>query len=75
MLFAASLALVAAIAMAPLLIVLGRHNARGRRDSAMALYRAQLREVERDAAEGRLVDREKAAAKLEIERRLLSESE
>ncbi len=75
MLFAASLALVAAIAMAPLLIVLGHHNVRGRRDSAMALYRAQLREIERDAAEGRLVDREKAAARIEIERRLLSESE
>jgi cytochrome c-type biogenesis protein CcmH len=61
--------------MAPLLIVLGRHAARGRRDSAMALYRAQLRELERDSAEGRLDERERTAARLEIERRLLAEAE
>ena len=75
MLFVASLVVVAAIAMAPLLIVLGRRAVLGRRDSAMALYRAQLREIERDASEGRLVDRERAAARLEIERRLLAEAE
>lgn len=74
MLFAASLALVAAIAMVPLLLALGRGAVRGRRDSALALYRAQLREIERDAGEGRLGDVERAAAKLEIERRLLAEA-
>ncbi len=72
MLFAASLVVVAAIVMAPLLIVLGRNAARGRRDSAMALYRAQLRELERDTAEGRLEGPERTAARLEIERRLLA---
>jgi cytochrome c-type biogenesis protein CcmH len=75
MLFAASLAVVAAIVMVPLLLVLGRGTARGRRDSALALYRAQLRELERDSAEGRLGEREHAAAKLEIERRLLAEAQ
>jgi cytochrome c-type biogenesis protein CcmH len=74
MLFAASLALVAALAMVPLLLVLGRGAVRGRQDSALALYRAQLRELERDEAEGRLGEAEHAAAKLEIERRLLSEA-
>ncbi len=74
MLFAASLVVVAALAMVPLLLVLGRGAVRGRQDSALALYRAQLRELERDEAEGRLGGAEHAAAKLEIERRLLAEA-
>lgn len=71
---AVSLVIVAAIAMAPLFIVLGRRTARGRGESATALYRAQLRELERDAAEGKLAAPEKAAARLEVERRLLAEA-
>lgn len=72
---AVALVIVAAIAMAPLFIVLGRRSARGRRESAEALYRAQLRDLERDAADGKLAAPEKAAAKLEVERRLLTEAE
>jgi cytochrome c-type biogenesis protein CcmH len=50
----------------------GNSAARGRRDSAMALHRAQLDELQRDLAEGRIAESEFAGAKLEIERRLLS---
>lgn len=45
---------------------------RGAREAALELYRAQLREVERDHAEGRLADAEFAGAQLEIQRRMLA---
>ncbi|MCB8879101.1 c-type cytochrome biogenesis protein CcmI [Acidisoma cellulosilytica] len=44
----------------------------GRRESALALYRAQLKDVAEDGARGRFQPREQAEAKLEIERRLLA---
>ena len=45
---------------------------RGRRESALALYRAQLSDVAEDGARGRFQPREQAEARLEIERRLLA---
>ena len=45
--------------------------ARGRREAALALHRAQLAELDRDLAEGRLADAEHAGALLEVQRRLL----
>ena len=48
---------------------------RGRRDAALALHRAQLGELDRDLAQGRLLPPEHAAARLEVQRRLLAEAE
>lgn len=45
---------------------------RNRRDTSIALHRAQLLELSRDLADARIAPPEYAAAKLEIERRLLS---
>ena len=44
-----------------------------RRDAALALHRAQLAELVRERAEGRIGGPEYFAAKLEVERRLLAE--
>ncbi|WP_138381011.1 c-type cytochrome biogenesis protein CcmI [Luteithermobacter gelatinilyticus] len=41
----------------------------------LAVYRAQLRELEQDVADGRLAEEAAAAARLEIERRLLRAAE
>ena len=70
------LLLFAAFALAcllPLLVSL-RHTGtpRGRRETAMALHRAQLAELDRDLAEGRMVQTEHASARLEVQRRLLA---
>ena len=63
----------AVVALAPLAFTLRRRaEARGRRDSAMAIHRAQLVELERDEAQGRISPAEHETAKLEIQRRLLS---
>lgn len=45
---------------------------RGRREAALVLHRAQLEELARDLSEARIGQQEYAAAKLEIERRLLT---
>lgn len=45
---------------------------RGRRDSALALHRAQLAELDRELAEGRIGPAEHAGARLEVQRRLLA---
>ena len=67
---------VACAAMAPLAWSAGGNGRlRGRRDAALALHRAQLTELDRDLAEGRLLPGEHAAAKLEVQRRLLAEAE
>lgn len=58
--------------MAPLLLVFGRKDARNRREAAMALHRAQLEELARDLADGRIAPAEHQAARLEVERRLLA---
>lgn len=64
--------LLAGVALAPLGLALRRRvDARGGRDPALALHRAQLADLDRDMAEGRLLPAEHAAARLEVQRRLL----
>ncbi len=68
--------LLAAAALAPLILVLRRQaEARGGRDPALALHRAQLSELDRDLAEGRILSAEHATARLEVQRRLLAAAE
>jgi cytochrome c-type biogenesis protein CcmH len=63
-------------ALAPLILSLLRSSAaRGGRDSALALHRAQLAELDRELAEGRIGAAEHASAKLEVQRRLLAAAE
>ncbi len=63
---------LAAACLAPALLMLWRPGrARTRRDSAIALHRTQLADLERDLAEGRLAPAEHASAVLEVKRRLL----
>lgn len=67
------LALCAALAMVPLLYVLfGPAVLRSRRESALAIHRAQLAELDRDLADGRIAQAEHAGAVLEVQRRLLA---
>ncbi len=69
----AALILLAAIALLPLGFALRRGAAgRGRREAALALHRAQLAELDRDRAEGRIGAAEHATAVLEVQRRLLA---
>jgi cytochrome c-type biogenesis protein CcmH len=67
-------ALLALVALAPLLASLRRGAAspRGRREAALALHRAQLAELDRELAAGRLGAAEHASATLEVQRRLLA---
>lgn len=66
-------ALLAGAALAPLALTLRPAlSARGRREAALALHRAQLAELDRDLAEGRIARAEHQGAVLEVERRLLS---
>jgi cytochrome c-type biogenesis protein CcmH len=68
-----ALAVLAIVAMAPLGFTLRRQAAaRSQRESALAVHRAQLAELERDAAEGRIQPAEHASAVLEVQRRLLA---
>jgi len=69
-----ALALLAAAAVAPIGWSLRRAAAiaRGRREADIALHRAQLAELDRDLAEGRIAPAEHAAAVLEVQRRLLA---
>ena len=64
---------LAALAMAPLLLVILRRRAAplDRREAALALHRAQLAELDRDLAEARIGPAEHATAMLEVQRRLL----
>jgi cytochrome c-type biogenesis protein CcmH len=73
MIFALMLGL-AIVLMFPLLFIFrgGASGARGRRDAAIEIHRAQLEELSRDLANGRIAESEYAGAKLEIERRLLA---
>ena len=67
---------LAAIALLPLVFCLRRAaTARGRREAALVLHRAQLAELDRDLAEGRINPREHSAAVLEVQRRLLQAAE
>jgi cytochrome c-type biogenesis protein CcmH len=64
---------LAATALAPLALSLRRTAAvRGRREAAVALHRAQLAELDRDLAEGRIAAAEHANATLEVQHRLLA---
>jgi cytochrome c-type biogenesis protein CcmH len=68
-----AIVLLAAIALAPLALSLRRTAAaRGRQEAAVALHRAQLAELDRDLAEGRIAATEHANAMLEVQRRLLA---
>lgn len=72
-----ALVLLAALVLAPLLWNARRMSGRqagapGRRELAMALHRAQLQELERDRADGRIGETEHASAVLEVQRRLLA---
>ena len=63
---------LAAVALSPLALTLRpRLGARGRREAALMLHRAQLAEIDRDLAEGRIAASEHAGAVLEVQRRLL----
>ncbi len=65
--------LLAVAGLTPLMIAWARPGSvRYRRETAMALHRAQLVEIDRDRAEGRLPTTEYEGAKLEVERRLLA---
>lgn len=68
------LMLVVALALTlPLLLVFRRKlYLPERRDAALALHRAQLVELERDLTDGRIGKEEHAAARLEVERRVLA---
>lgn len=64
---------LAILALCPLLYAMWRVGTpRGRRDSALALHRAQLAELDRERDDGRIGPAEHAAARLEIQRRLLA---
>jgi len=68
-----ALVALALVTIAPLLFALrSRATPRGRREAAMALHRAQLAELDRDLAEGRIGKPEHATAVLEVQRRLLA---
>ncbi len=67
------LLLLAVVALVPLALALRPRAAlRGRQAPAMALHRAQLLELDRDLAEGRILQAEHASATLEVQRRLLA---
>ncbi len=64
---------LALLALVPLGLTLWRSGTpRGRRDAAITLHRAQLAELDRELAEGRIGAAEHQAAALEVQRRLLA---
>ena len=68
-----ALILVSLAALAPTVLALrGTARNRDRGEAALALHRAQLGELERDRAEGRIDASEHAAALLEVQRRALA---
>ncbi len=68
-----AIVLLAAITLAPLALSLRRTAAaRGGQEAAVALHRAQLAELDRDLADGRIAAAEHANAVLEVQRRLLA---
>jgi len=68
------LALLTTATVAVLLIPLlrARQDTTGRLDGELAIYRDQLAEIERERAAGTLPESEAAAARLEVERRILA---
>ena len=73
MIFALVAALLTALALAALAVPLLRRRGRGpvRAEYDLAVYRDQRAELERDRARGLIDEREAAAARAEIERRML----
>ncbi len=72
-----ALVLLAALVLAPLLLIAlrasgRRAEAQGRGELAMSLHRAQLQELDRDRTDGRIDATEHATATLEVQRRLLA---
>ena len=68
--------LLAAACLIPVILLFWRPGqARGRRESALTLHRAQLADLDRDLAEGRLAPAEHASAQLEVQRRMLRAAE
>jgi cytochrome c-type biogenesis protein CcmH len=68
-----AIVLLAVAVLAPLAVALDRHaTARGAREMALDLHRSQLKELDRDLAEGRILPSEHATAVLEVQRRLLA---
>jgi cytochrome c-type biogenesis protein CcmH len=68
-------AVLAVLTVAPLVAYTRRAGRqRGRQEAALSLHRAQLRELDRDLEDGRLVREEHEAAKLEVQRRLLADA-
>jgi cytochrome c-type biogenesis protein CcmH len=66
---------LAVVTVAPLVAyTLRAGHQRGRQEAALSLHRAQLRELDRDLEDGRLVAEEHEAAKLEVQRRLLADA-
>jgi cytochrome c-type biogenesis protein CcmH len=63
---------LALVLMSPLAFAYRGGHARDRRMAALAFHRAQLDELDRDLADQRIGAPEFAAAKLEVERRLLA---
>ncbi len=64
---------LALVLMLPLAVIfMGPRRVRGRREAALALHKAQLEELNRDLTDGRIGPVEYKAAKLEVERRLLT---
>ena len=75
MIWAAILGLVA-IALLPLVLAAARPPApRGRREADIALYHAQLAELDREREAGRLDEAQHRAATVEVQRRLLAAPE
>ncbi|GAB0118295.1 c-type cytochrome biogenesis protein CcmI [Acidisoma sp. 7E03] len=64
--------LLSLLVMLPVLVAQRQVALRGRREAALALYRAQLGEVAEEGARGALGAAEAREARLEIERRLLA---
>jgi cytochrome c-type biogenesis protein CcmH len=68
-----AIGLLAIAALAPLSVALDRRaGARGAREMALQLHRSQLKELDRDLAEGRILPAEHVTAVLEVQRRLLA---
>ena len=64
---------LALVLMIPLAFAfIGATRTRNRREAALALHKAQLAELARDLADGRIGGPEYQSAKLEVERRLLA---
>jgi cytochrome c-type biogenesis protein CcmH len=67
--------LLALLTVAPLGLYAWRGGRlRSRQYASIALHRAQLQELDQELADGRLVPEEHAAAKLEVQRRLLADA-